>query len=144
MATHYSIPAWRIPSMEEPCRLLSMQLQRVTRQSNFTSLSVSLRYRTHHSKCVITKWLVNIRWSTFITKFFSKQIGPHVHIERQGYPPKDNILASAFPLYKERNWLLFNSVGLELVYNGRCSSTAKWVSYAYTYIHSFFLDSFSI
>ena len=29
MATHSSIPAWRIPWMEEPDRLQSMELQRV-------------------------------------------------------------------------------------------------------------------
>ena len=29
MATHSSIPAWRIPGMEEPGRLQSMGLQRV-------------------------------------------------------------------------------------------------------------------
>ena len=29
MATHSSIPAWRIPGMEEPDRLQSMGLQRV-------------------------------------------------------------------------------------------------------------------
>ena len=29
MATHSSIPAWRIPGMEDPGRLQSMSLQRV-------------------------------------------------------------------------------------------------------------------
>ena len=71
MATHSRILAWRIPWMEEPCRLQSMGLQRVTQLT--LSVYVSLRYLTHHSKYVITKWLVNIRSSTFITKFFSKR-----------------------------------------------------------------------
>ena len=29
MATHYSIPAWRIPGTEEPCRLQSIGSERV-------------------------------------------------------------------------------------------------------------------
>ena len=44
MATHSSIPAWRIPGMEEPGRLQSMGLQRVGHDGatplHFTSLRV--------------------------------------------------------------------------------------------------------
>ena len=38
MATHSSIPAWRIPGTEEPGRLQSMGSQSQTRLSSFTSL----------------------------------------------------------------------------------------------------------
>ena len=37
MATHSSIPAWRIPGTEEPGRLQSVGSQRVGRLSHFTS-----------------------------------------------------------------------------------------------------------
>ena len=40
MATHSSILAWKIPSMEKPGRQLSMGLQSQTRLSDFTSLCV--------------------------------------------------------------------------------------------------------
>ena len=42
MATHSSIPAWRIPWMEEPDRLQSMELQRV-KHDRVTSLFFLLR-----------------------------------------------------------------------------------------------------
>ena len=38
MATHSSILAWKIPWMEEPGKLQSMQSQSQTRLSNFTSI----------------------------------------------------------------------------------------------------------
>ena len=38
MATHSSTLAWKIPWMEEPGRLQSMELQNGTRLSDFTSL----------------------------------------------------------------------------------------------------------
>ena len=41
MVTHYSILAWEIPWTEEPGGLESMGSQRVTRLSDFTSLSHS-------------------------------------------------------------------------------------------------------
>ena len=37
MATHSSIPAWRIPGVEEPSRLQSMGSQSQTRLNDFTS-----------------------------------------------------------------------------------------------------------
>ena len=40
MATHSSIPSWKVPWTEEPGKLLSMESQRV-RQDSATSLSLS-------------------------------------------------------------------------------------------------------
>ena len=37
MATHSSIPAWRIPGVEEPSRLQSMGSQSQTQLNDFTS-----------------------------------------------------------------------------------------------------------
>ena len=46
MATHSSIPAWRIPRIEEPGRLQSMESQRVGRLSNCTfTFKVQLAFR---------------------------------------------------------------------------------------------------
>ena len=46
MATHSSILAWKIPRMEEPCRLLSMGSQRVGHDWG-TSLSLSPSFSFH-------------------------------------------------------------------------------------------------
>jgi len=44
MATHSSIPAWRIPRMEEPGRLQSMGSQRV-RHDSVTSLNFTFYWK---------------------------------------------------------------------------------------------------
>ena len=41
MATHFSTPAWKIPWMEEPGRLQSMESQNWTRLSNFTFYDIT-------------------------------------------------------------------------------------------------------
>ena len=43
MATHSSIPVWRIPGTEEPGRLQSMGSQSRTRLSDFTSLHLEFK-----------------------------------------------------------------------------------------------------
>ena len=43
MATHVSIPAWRIPCTEEPAGLQSVGLQSLTRRTNFFTFTLLTR-----------------------------------------------------------------------------------------------------
>ena len=49
MATHCSILAWRIPWTEEPCRLLSIRLQRVRHDWVTNTLTFNLLIKINHS-----------------------------------------------------------------------------------------------
>ena len=52
MATHFSIPAWKMPWTEEPFRLQSMGSQRVIHD-----WATSLTYKTNKNSISLTGWL---------------------------------------------------------------------------------------
>ena len=59
MATHFSTLAWKIPWMEEPHRLQSMESQRV-RHNWTTSLSLFLMAMDHHLALAILEHVISI------------------------------------------------------------------------------------
>ena len=103
MATHSSILAWKIPWMEEPGKLQSMQLQSQTRLSNFTSL---LHYRDQegflggtsgkesacqcmrHRRSRLDPWVGKIPW-------------------RRAWQPIPVFLPGESPWLEEPGWLKF-------------------------------------
>ena len=50
MATHSSVPAWRIPGMEEPSRLLSMGLHRVRHDWHDLAAAAALNFQLSERK----------------------------------------------------------------------------------------------
>ena len=56
MATHFSTPAWKIPWMEEPGRLQSMESQNWTRLSNFTFYDITGKGPAYESNLWAQHW----------------------------------------------------------------------------------------